>query len=61
MKCSSPCLLINFGWKTIFAGYYNNYSTLLLRSVSLENLFPALYSEVMSIFDVKVQFLYEEE
>jgi hypothetical protein len=57
IRCPFPFLLINFGWKSIWLGY----TSLLHVSICLENIFLTLYSDIMSITDVEVYFLYAVE
>jgi hypothetical protein len=44
--------------KVYFIKYENGYSFLFLQSVFLQDIFPALYFEVMSNFVTEVCFLY---
>ena len=61
MKCPSLSLLVNFGLKSILLDIRMTTAHLFLRSIYLENLFPTLYGEVMTIFDVEVCFLDAKE
>lgn len=47
-KCGCTCVCTR---------YQNGYTSLLLRSICLEYIFPSFYAEVMSIPDVEVYFL----
>ena len=61
MKCPSPSLLIDFGLNSSLLDIRIATPSCFLGSFDWKNLFPTLYSEVMSIFEVEVCFLYAEE
>ena len=56
-EVSFPILLDNFCLKVYFIGYYNGLTCLFLRTV-WEVIFPALYSELVSVFVIELYFLY---
>lgn len=55
--------LVSFDWFWfgLFCQISNCEIILLLRSICLKNLFPMLYCDVMSIFDVELYFFYAEQ
>ena len=61
MKCPFPCLLINFGLMSTLLDIRIVGPAGFLGVICLENLFLTLYSEVTSVFDVGVCFLYAAE
>jgi hypothetical protein len=48
----------NFRLKVAFIQYDNDYYSLFLGTICLENCFPAFYTEVMFLFTTEVHFLY---
>jgi hypothetical protein len=57
----SPSLLIKFGRISILLDIKMTIPGLLLGSVCLENLLPALYSDIMPIFDTEFSFLHTKK
>jgi len=55
---SFPIFFDNFWLRVYFTEYYNCYSSLFLRTIYLENFFPAFYFGVMSVFVTEMCFLY---
>jgi hypothetical protein len=52
-----PIFSDNFCLKIDFIQYKSGYSSLFLGSICLENCFPTIYSEVVSIFVTEMRFL----
>jgi hypothetical protein len=58
MKYPSLSFLITIGLKSIFINSRMATPSFFLGTICLENCFPALYSEVVSVFIPEVGFLY---
>jgi hypothetical protein len=58
MKCPSLSFLITFGWKLILFDIRLGTLGCFLGSFAWKAVFQALYSEVGSVFDIEVHFLY---